>query len=112
MHRVASAVSVGVVIVATLASSAPAGRATFPGQNGRFAFGFGGGTIMTENPDGTDRKTIVPLTSGVAVGATEPAWSADGTKLAYSSKIGGTGGIFIVKDRKSTRLNSSHITIS
>ena len=96
MHRAASAVSVGVVIVATLASSAPAGRATFPGQNGRFAFGFGGGTIMTENPDGTDRKTIVPLTSGVAVGATEPAWSADGTKLAYSSKIGGTGGIFIV----------------
>jgi hypothetical protein len=89
-------VLVGAAIVAVLASAAPASRATFPGQNGPVAFGFGGGTIMTENVDGTGRKTVVPLTGGVAVGATEPAWSADGTKLAYSSKIGGTGGIFIV----------------
>lgn len=83
-------------MLAALAFSAPSGRATFPGRNGPVAFGFGGGSIVTENVDGTNRKTIVPLTSGVAVGATQPAWSADGTKLAYSSTIGGTGGIFIV----------------
>ena len=96
MRRFASALPVAVAVVALLASAAPASRASFPGRNGPLAFGFGGGTIVTENIDGTGRKTVVPLTSGVAVGATEPAWSADGTKLAYSSKIGGTGGIFIV----------------
>lgn len=73
----------------------PAGHATEPGQNGPIAFGFGG-TIMVENVDGTGRKRIVPLTLGVSVAATEPAWSPDGTKLAYSSKQGGTGGIYIV----------------
>jgi WD40-like Beta Propeller Repeat len=78
-----------------VASAAPAKRVTFRGPNGKLAFGFGG-TVITENPDGTGRKTIVPLTPGVAVGAGEPAWSPDGTKLAYSSKIGGTGGIFVV----------------
>jgi dipeptidyl aminopeptidase/acylaminoacyl peptidase len=89
------AVPVGVAIVAAFASAAPANRATFLGQNGPLAFGFGG-TIVTENVDGTGRKTIVPLTSGTAVAAGEPAWSADGTKLTYSSRIGGTGGIQIV----------------
>jgi WD40-like Beta Propeller Repeat len=96
VHRFASALPVGVAVVAALASSAPASHASFPGRNGPVAFGFGGGTIVTENVDGTGRKTVVPLTTGVSVAATEPAWSADGTKLAYSSKQGGTGGILIV----------------
>jgi hypothetical protein len=96
VRRFASAVPVAVAVVAALASAAPASHATFPGKNGPVAFGFGGGSIVTESVDGTGRKTVVPLTSGVAVAATEPAWSTDGTKLAYSSKLGGTGGIFIV----------------
>jgi len=87
--------AVSTAIVAAIASAAPAGRATFPGPNGKIAFGFGG-TVITENVDGTGRKTIVPLKPGIAVGAGEPAWSPNGAKLAYSSKIGGTGGIFIV----------------
>jgi hypothetical protein len=87
---------VAVVVVAALASAAPASHATFPGRNGPVAFGFGGGTIVAENVDGTGRKIVVPLTSTVSVAATQPAWSADGTKLAYSSKQGGTGGIYIV----------------
>jgi hypothetical protein len=83
-------------IVAALAAAAPASRATFPGPNGPLVFGIGG-TILTENADGTGRRTIVPLKPGVAVAAYEPAWSADGTKIAYSSKGGAqTGGIFIV----------------
>jgi hypothetical protein len=95
VRRVVVTVSVSVAIVAAVASAAPAGRTTFPGANGPLAFGIGG-TIVTENVDGTGRKTIVPVTPGVAVGAAEPAWSPDGTKLAYASKIGGTGGIQIV----------------
>ena len=86
---------VSVAIAAALASAAPANRATFPGRNGEIAFGFGG-TLVTENVDGAARKTIVPLKPGVAIGAGEPAWSPDGTKLAYLSSIGGTGGLFIV----------------
>jgi Tol biopolymer transport system component len=93
--QVAPAVSVCVVIVAALAAAAPASRATFGGPNGKLAFGFGG-TVVTENVDGTGRKTIVPLKPGTAVAAGEPAWSPDGAKLAYSSRIGGTDGIFIV----------------
>jgi len=96
VRRFASAVPVVVFVVAALASAAPANRASFPGRNGPVAFGFGGGTIVTQNVDGSSRKTVVPLTTGVSVAATEPAWSADGTKLAYSSKQGGTGGIYIV----------------
>jgi hypothetical protein len=95
VRRVVVAVSVSVAIVAALASAAPANRATFPGQNGPLAFGFGG-TIVTENVGGTGRKTIVPLKSGTAVAAGEPGWSPDGTKLAYVSRIGGIGGIQIV----------------
>jgi hypothetical protein len=95
VRAVVAAVSAGVA-VAALASAAPAGRATFPGQNGPIAYNFSGGSIVTENIDGTGKKTVVPLTTGISVAATQPAWSADGTKLAYSSKQGGTGGIFIV----------------
>ena len=94
MRRVVVGACAGTAIVAALAAAAPVSRATFPGQNGALAFGFGG-TVVTENVDGTGRKTIVPLKPGVAVAAGEPAWSADGTKIAYSSKITG-GGLFIV----------------
>lgn len=86
---------VGAVVSGVLATPLPAERATFPGQNGAFVFGFGG-SIVSENPDGTGRTTIVPLKPGVAVAAGEPAWSADAGKIAYSSRIGGTGGIYVV----------------
>lgn len=81
-------------IVAALGAAAPPSRATFPGQNGALVFGFGG-TVVTENVDGTGRKTIVLLKPGVAVAAGEPAWSPNGARIAYSSRITG-GGIQIV----------------
>jgi hypothetical protein len=86
---------VGAVVAGVLATPLQAERGTFPGQNGAFVFGIGG-SILTENPDGTGRKTIVPLTPGVAAAAYEPAWSSDGTKIAFSTKLAGTGGIMIV----------------
>lgn len=111
MRRPASVVLVGAAIVAAVASAATASRATFPGRNGPVAFAFGGGTIVTQNIDGTGRKTVVGPVNNVAVGATQPAWSADGTKLAYSSTIGGTGGIFIVNaDGTGTRRVTSDVT--
>jgi dipeptidyl aminopeptidase/acylaminoacyl peptidase len=79
--------------VGLLASPVPAHRHTFPGPNGLLAFGFGP-TIVTANPDGSNRRTVVGPTNGTS--AHEPAWSADGTKIAFSNKLGGSGGIMVV----------------
>jgi hypothetical protein len=71
----------------------PARRSTFPGTNGPLVFGVGA-TLVTANADGTNRKTVVPTQSNFS--AYEPAWSADGTKIAFANKQANTGGIMYV----------------
>src|SRR4051794_24569806 len=66
VRRFASAVPLVAFVLAALASAAPANRASFPGRNGPVAFGFGGGTIVTQNVDGSSRKTVVPLKTDVS----------------------------------------------
>jgi WD40-like Beta Propeller Repeat len=92
--RVLGVAGVGALALTLLAGPVPAGRQTFPGENGPLLFGVGA-TLVTANADGTDRKTVFAPTSGTS--AYEPAWSADGTKIAFANKQGGTGGIMIVK---------------
>jgi Tol biopolymer transport system component len=73
--------ALAVTCLAALVLAAPAGAA-FPGANGKIAFvHYPGGQIYTMNPDGTGPT---PLTSGPAVNL-EPAWSPDGTKIAFVS---------------------------
>ena len=61
--------------------------------NGRLAFsrrdvgpggGFPGGYIVTSNPDGSERSTLTPGSFQPAM----PAWSPDGTRIAFSSGAG------------------------
>jgi Tol biopolymer transport system component len=86
----AAAVLVGFLLA--LLSTERAAKAAFPGENGRIAFSLRTGVaeadIWTTNPDGTGGS---PLTVNAA-GNYDPAWSADGAKIAFSSnRTTGTG---------------------
>lgn len=73
-------------LLALLAASEEAGAA-FPGKNGRIVFtdrDGGDAEIYAVDPDGSDR---VKLTSN-AVDDYTPAWSPDGTKVAFASERG------------------------
>jgi hypothetical protein len=77
------AVAILVVVAGCLAAPGAA-LATFPGTNGKLAFmrtpcyySFCGTSVMTVNPDGSGLAEVAPH-------ATHPAWSPDGTKIAYS----------------------------
>jgi WD40 repeat protein len=65
--------------VSAAVALAPPAQAAFPGRNGEIAFtspALNPGAIETIEPDGTARAV---LTAG-----TSPAWSADGTRVAFS----------------------------
>jgi dipeptidyl aminopeptidase/acylaminoacyl peptidase len=81
-------------VVATLVPSA---QAAFPGQNGRIAFDGnpatstgGPRTIYTISADGSG---LAPLTNA---GDFEPAWSADGQKIAFTSARDGNDEIYVM----------------
>src|SRR5438093_4368186 len=61
--------------------------------------------VFVMNADGSG---VTHLTSGDFVDD-DPVWSPDGQLIAFhSTRDGGDEDIFVMKDRKSTRLNSSH----
>jgi len=91
MPRVLVVAAAGAVAAGLLAAPGPARRGTFPGPNGLLAFGAGGGSIAVTNVDGSDNHIVVHGQNGLA--ASEPAWSADGNRIAFSNKSGNGGGI-------------------
>src|SRR5689334_21873258 len=69
----------GVALVACALFPASA-EATFPGVNGRLAFGDPNGHVETENPDGTD---FIQLPNDPSLVDDNPFWSPDGAKIAF-----------------------------
>jgi dipeptidyl aminopeptidase/acylaminoacyl peptidase len=63
---------------------AASAQAAFPGRNGRIAFSTfvegGSYEILSVNPDGTDQVNL----SRSPISDLEPAWSADGTRVAWT----------------------------
>lgn len=77
-----SVASVAAALVALILSSVPA-QATFPGTNGRIAYSTDWtrpSQIYSVRPDGTGFTELTHASGG---GAKSPAWSSDGTKIAF-----------------------------
>lgn len=88
---IAIALALTACVLALMATQKPAGAA-FPGENGRIAFvgtpnGVGpDAEIYTMLPDGSNQRQLTSTTYG----ARSPAWSADGTKIAFTVYEGST----------------------
>ncbi len=97
-HLTAAAGCLGLLIAASPAAAA------FPGQNGKIAFERGG-EIFVMNPDGSAQTN---LTNTVAI-EREPAWSADGQKIAFQSDRDGNREIYVmnVDGSAQTRLTTN-----
>src|SRR5713226_9724202 len=80
----------GLIFVA-IAFVPSAAHAAFPGDNGKIAFARTG-DIWVMNPDGSGQTDLTP---GGAP-ASFPAWSADGTRLAFVRALGGHNQIFVM----------------
>jgi Tol biopolymer transport system component len=98
--RLAGTLVVGSIVLALTAGQAPAGRLTFPGTNGKIAFGVSG-SIVTVDPDGSNRKVVIAASTGLP--AAEPAWSADGTRIVFVATAGPTPGIWYTTADGATR---------
>src|SRR2546430_11780963 len=87
MKRLVTALALGLMM--GLLSMATPALATFPGTNGRIAFGSDryGGThnIFTMNPDGSDVRQLTFLTVDEGA-ALDESWSADGSMLVYERR--------------------------
>ena len=77
-----------VVAALCVLAAAPAADAAFPGQNGKIAFATdrdGNGQIYTMNADGSAQTNV---TNNDAADDLAPAWSPDGTKIAFEQQTG------------------------
>jgi len=80
MRRVRYIAAALVLAITTPLPFVGAARATFPGADGRIAFGSSfPARIITIDPTGSGRKAVTPLTRS----SLAPAWSADGSKIAF-----------------------------
>src|SRR5207249_11725592 len=79
----------------------------FPAANGKIGYTTGG-DIWTINPDGTGNANI----TNSAITESCALWAPNGGKIAFFREPGIDTAAYVAEDRKSTRLNSSHVSIS
>jgi TolB protein len=71
--------------------AAPSAHAAFPGQNGKIAYLCGVG-ICTINSDGTQNTRFTQIAP-----ASDPAWSPDGTKIAFAGNSDNNAEIYVMQ---------------
>ena len=76
---------------AFLLTAAPAAAGTFPGKNGKIAYGYLD-TIYTIAPGDAGGQQLVTHPDGGG----DPAWSPDGGRLAFASIRGGEQDIYVI----------------
>jgi Tol biopolymer transport system component len=82
------AAALAVVLCGLLLWNVQSAQATVPGRNGRIVFS-SFGELYTVLPDGSD-LTRVPMPSQDVVGTDfSPAWSPDGTRIAFAGEVFG-----------------------
>jgi len=77
--------ALALAVAVTSVISLPAGHAAFPGANGKIAF-VRNGEIYVMNSDGTGQTNLTTIAG--PGGDDTPAWSPNGTKIAFTSDIG------------------------
>ncbi len=80
------------LVLGPLADRGPARPQTFPGMNGLLAYTLSP-HLWVVAPDGSGARAV---TAGLPVRAFQPAWSADGNRLAFANVIVESGGIWVI----------------
>jgi hypothetical protein len=93
--RFGSAARLSLVALAASLALAPAAHATFPGANGKIAF-VCGSAICTVNPDGSNEVQLTQPDTSNGDFDSSPTWSADGTKVAFTSRRNGNYEIYVM----------------
>jgi Tol biopolymer transport system component len=102
---------IAIVVAGILAASAPA--AAFPATNGRIAFRSirdGQSDVYTVRPDGGD---LSDLTRNDAYDEVDPAWSPDGSRIAYVRRSISTGrtDLFVANVDSHGRVHFPHTNV-
>src|SRR3990172_9257094 len=94
------------VLAACGALGAPGAQATFPGSVGRIAYTrteAGASEIFSIAPDGTGEKQLTDTEFDSCC----PAWSQDGTQIAFFSNRGGNDDVYVMRADGSSEENIS-----
>jgi Tol biopolymer transport system component len=107
-------VAAAVGLFAWMLAAAKPSHAGFPGGNGKIAFTFftgnfsGSGQIDSVNPDGSAPTNLSAAGGGGSDNDVQPAWSADGTKIAFDRQTATNPQIWVMNADGTGQANISN----